>query len=211
MDKGGVTVELLAVRVDQPLTEGEERMLLPLLPPWRRERLLQTRRERWGEPLCAYALLGMTLNERYGWRTLPELAVTEQGKPFFPGAPEVQFSLSHTRGAALVGLSDRPVGVDVERLRPVRAAALRRTEGAASETDFFQTWVRREARCKLRGVGIAAMLHGEPPLAPEEHYREVTLFPGYVAGAAVLGSAPVVSARVIPLEELMAFVEQLCD
>lgn len=206
-----MTVELLAVRWDRPLTEDGERLLLSLLPPLRRERLLQTRWERRGEPLCAYGLLSMALWERYGWRTLPELAVTERGKPFFPGAPEVQFSLSHTRGAALVGLSAQPVGVDMERLRPVRVAALRRTEGAASETEFFQTWVRREARCKLRGDGIAAMLHSEPPFAPEEHYREVTLLPGYVAGAAVLGSAPVVSARVILLEELLAFAAQVCD
>lgn len=203
-----MTVELLAVRVDRPLTEGEEWLLLPLMPLARRERLTQTRRERWGEPLCAYGLLRMALWERYGWRTPPELAVTERGKPFFPGTPEVQFSLSHTRGAALAGLSARPVGVDVERLRPVRAAALRRTEGAASETEFFQTWVRREARCKLRGVGVGAMLHSEPPFAPEEHYREVTLFPGYVAGTAVFGSLPVVSARVVPLEDLLAFAAE---
>lgn len=206
-----MTVELLAVRVDRPLTEGEERLLLSLLPPQRRERLLQIRRERWGEPLCAYGVLGLALSERYGWQTLPELAVTEWCKPFFPGTPEVQFSLSHTRGAALAGLSDQPVGVDVERLRPVRAAALRRTEGAASETEFFQTWVRREARCKLRGVGVGAMLHSEPPFAPEEHYREVTLFPGYVAGTAVFGSLSVVSARVVPLEDLLAFAAQACD
>lgn len=203
--------ELWAVRLERPLTAGEEAVLLPLMPPARRERLTQTRRERRGEPLCAYGLLAMLLRERRGWRTLPEMAVTEQGRPFFPGAPEVRFSLSHTRGAALVGVSDRPVGADMERLRPVQAAALRRTAGAASETEFFQTWVRREARCKLRGVGVGAMLHSEPPFAPEEHYRELDLFPGYVAGAAVLDPVPVFSTRVVTLEELLAFAEQRCD
>lgn len=204
--------ELWAVRLERPLTAGEEAALLPLMPPARRERLLRAKqRERRWEPLCAYALLGLALSERYGWRTLPELAVTERGRPFFPGAPEVRFSLSHTGGAALAVVSDRPVGVDVERLRPVRAAALRRTEGAASEREFFQIWVRREARCKLRGVGVGTMLHGEPPFAPEERYRELELFPGYAAGAAVLDPEPVVSARVVPLEELLAFAEPLCD
>lgn len=204
--------ELRAVRLERSLTAEEEAVLLPLMPAERRERLLRVKQpERRGEPLCAYALLGLALSERYGWRTLPELAVTERGRPFFPGAPEVHFSLSHTGGAALAAVSDRPVGVDVERLRPVRAAALRRTEGAASETEFFQSWVRREARCKLRGVGVGTMLHGEPPFAPEERYRELELFPGYVAGMAVLDPAPVVSARVVTVAELLAFAEQLCD
>lgn len=200
--------ELWAVRLDRPLTAGEEAALLPLMPPARRERLTQTQRERRGEPLCAYGLLGLALRERCGWRALPEMAVTEQGRPFFPDAPEVRFSLSHTRGAALAGVSDRPVGVDVERLRPVRTAALRRTEGAASETEFFQTWVRREARCKLRGIGVGAMLHGEPPFAPEEHYRELELLPGYAAGAAVLDPAPVFSTRVVTVETLLTFAAE---
>lgn len=204
--------ELRAVRLERPLTAEEEAVLLPLMPAERRERLLRVKQpERRREPLCAYGLLAALLREQYGWRTLPELAVTEQGKPFFPGAPEVHFSLSHTGGAALAAVSDRPVGVDVERIRPIRERLLRQVAGTDSETEFFHTWVRREARCKLRGVGIAAMLRGEPPFAPEEHYRTPELFPGYVAGTAGFGSAPVVSARVVPLEELLAFVEQLCD
>lgn len=199
--------ELRAVRLERTLTAEEEAALLPLMPAERRERLLRVKQpERRWEPLCAYGLLAALLRERYGWRTIPEPDRAEGGKPFFHGAPEVHFSLSHTRGAALAAVSDRPVGVDVERLRPVRAAALRRTEGAALETEFFQIWVRREARCKLRGIGVGTMLHGEPPLAPEERYRELELFPGYVAGAALPGEDPALTVRVCTLEELLASV-----
>ena len=46
-------------------------------------------------------------------------AYTPHGKPYFPEHPDVHFNLSHTAGAVLVGLSDRPVGVDIEHIRPV--------------------------------------------------------------------------------------------
>lgn len=197
-------MELWAVRLDRALTERETEELLRLLPSQRRARLTG----RTEEPLCAYALLTLLLRRRWGWQTLSEPELTERGKPFFPDAPEVCFNISHTGGAALAAVSDRPVGVDVERIRPVRAAALRRVAGTESETEFFRLWVRREARTKLRGDGIAAMLRSEPPLLPQEHYRELSLFPGYAAGAAVFGAPPELRMRIWSLDELLTALRQ---
>jgi 4'-phosphopantetheinyl transferase len=176
-----MSTALWTVRLHRPLTDRETRALLALAPPERQTRVLRLRdADKRREPLCAYLLLRQALWERYRWRTLPKVETAPAGKPAFPAYPTVHFNLSHTDGAVLVGLSDRPVGVDIERLRPLP----RRQMAAAVLETYFQSWVRREARTKRTGAGITAMLRTETPMEPEEAYLPLSLFPGYAAGVA---------------------------
>lgn len=185
-----MSVALWAARLSRPLTEQEAETMLRLLPPERRERVLRIQREeRRREPLCAYFILRRALWEQYRWREFPEISRSPRGKPCFPAHPEVHFSLSHTDGAVLVGLSDQPLGVDIERIRPVGRRVMDRVGETGGEA-FFRAWVRREARGKRTGVGIGEMLRSEMPLRPGEFYHEVDVFPGYAAGAAGGDSAP---------------------
>ena len=69
------------------------------------------------ERQTAYELLALAVREVFSLDTLPEIAREEGGKPFFPGAPRICFNLSHSHGAAVCALHDRPSGVDVEKLR----------------------------------------------------------------------------------------------
>ena len=120
-------IELWAARLERPLTAEEDAAMLALLPPERRERLERLRQpEKRREPLCAYLILCRALWEQYRWRALPPIRTTSLGKPYFPDHPDVHFNLSHTAGAVLVALSDRPVGVDIERIRPVSPRTMRR-------------------------------------------------------------------------------------
>ena len=177
-----------------------------LLPAERRARLERMRNQALRrEPLCAYAMLRWALRERYGWRTLPEIRTAEGGKPGFADHPEVHFNISHTEGAVLVGLADRPVGADIERLRPVSPRLMSRMAGTTTEQAFFRLWVRREARTKRDGSGIGAMLRREPPMKEGEHYRELVLFPGYLAGSSVCcDEPPAWNIRSVTLDELLA-------
>lgn len=198
-----MSIELWAARLERPLTAEETEIMTALLPPERRERLLRQRAEARQEPLCAYFLLRRALKELYGWRELPEIALTDRGKPHFPQHPEVHFNLSHTAGAVLVGVAEEPLGVDIEHIRPVSQRTMRRLADVDTREDFFRSWVRREARTKRSGDGVATMLRGETPLLYGEVYYEVETFPGYAAGVAtsrgersgavrrlVLGGAP---------------------
>lgn len=84
-----------------------------------------------------------------------------------------EFSLSHVDGLALIGVSSAlPLGVDLERMRPVKMAARRLVEISAigaglsdkplpalgTERTFLQAWTRLEAFAKARGRGIAQTL-----------------------------------------------------
>ena len=178
-------IKLWAAELERPLTEEEAERLTALLPPGRRERLLRVKDPALRrEPLCAYLLLRLALRETYGWETLPDIVLLPQGKPCFPAHPNVHFNLSHTSGAVLVGVSDHPVGVDIERLRPMAPGALRRLAPGMEERDFFPCWVRREARAKLEGAHMDALLRTETPLREGEFYYPLETFPGYAAGVA---------------------------
>jgi len=85
----------------------------------------------------------------------------------------IEFSLAHIDGLALIGVSSKlPLGVDLERTRPVRMSARRLAEISAigaglsdkplpasgTERTFLQAWARLEAFAKARGRGLAQTL-----------------------------------------------------
>ena len=197
-------IDIWAARLERPLTEQECEAMMPLLPPERLERLLRLHpEEKRREPLCAYLMLRMALWEKYRWKNLPEIALAKVGKPYFPEYPHVQFNISHTTGAVLVALSDQPVGVDIEKIRPVSLRAMRRLVAAETEEEFFRSWVRREARSKRNGVGIGSMMRGEPPLQNGEYYYELDTFAGYAAGLATRSKDELGDIRKYSLDEML--------
>ena len=180
-----MAIGLWTARMERALTEREESAMMLLLPEDRRRRLMRVQKtEKRQEVLCAYTILQLALREQYGWRRIPEIELSSLGKPGFPEFPTVHFNLSHTTGAVLIGVSDEPIGVDIERIRPVSLRAMQRIAGASTEQEFFRSWVRREARTKRSGTGVSTMMRSETPLQYGEYYYELDTFPGYVAGVA---------------------------
>ena len=108
----------------------------------------------------AYRLLALALERELGLTPLPEIAREPGGKPFFPGRPDICFNLSHSHGAAVCALHDKPVGVDVEKLRP----APKRLAAGMEEGAFFRLWTAKEATVKRQGLGIGALMR---PLEPD--------------------------------------------
>lgn len=182
-------IELWTARMERPLSESEREAILPLLPPERRERLLRMKDvEKQREPLCAYLILCLALRQKCGWKGLPEVALSQMGKPYFPAYPDVHFNISHSSGAVLVGVSDRELGVDIERVRPVGQRMMVRVAQVSTEEAFFKSWVCREARAKRSGSGLGTIMRSESPLQPGEYYYELDTFPGYAAGLATRSS-----------------------
>ena len=176
-------VQIWMVRVDRELSERESAALTVRLPLERRKRLADEQPRQQVDALCAYGLLLALLRERYGWTALPPMERTGNGKPFFPGHPQVHFSISHTAGAAAVAVSDAPVGVDIQHIQtpPRRLAYL---TGLEEPEAFFRSWTQWEARAKRTGAGILDMVRRQPPLAPGEVCTEILAFPGYMAASA---------------------------
>lgn len=114
--------------------------------------------------------------------------LSDAGKPSLP-SDEVHFSIAHTGAAALIALSDRPVGVDIEttvrtvRIAPDRRARLIETAAAlnpgvllpADETArFLQAWVRLEAVAKATGEGLGPLLSRAGVFGPQNRVAAAT-------------------------------------
>ena len=189
-------------RLAASLSTGEQRRLSGYRLAADRERLLLGRGG-------LRRLLGLWLG------VAPEavpLTTGAHGKPHCPGGPA--FNLSHSGELILLALhASRPVGVDVERLRPAldwRAIAgrmLPERERRALETlpeaerpeAFLAAWCRLEARLKARGDGLAGLerLRGEPEAAPQsassaatERVWDVAVPTGYRAAVALASRTP---------------------
>ncbi|MCT9011173.1 4'-phosphopantetheinyl transferase family protein [Streptomyces rhizosphaerihabitans] len=149
------------------------------------------------------------------------------GRPVLSGAgPDApHFSLSHSRGAVLVGVARAPVGVDVERLpRPERVdvcrsalhpweqrelAALRAPDQPAR---FARLWARKEAYLKGTGVGVGGWTSevylgeggpGAPPRPDDWSVVDVPSGPGHAAAVAMKGAASRTTVYRLPPEAVL--------
>ena len=113
----------------------------------------------------AYDLLERAARLHWGWDRLPEMAREERGKPYFPGAPQYHFNLSHSGPFALCALSDRPVGVDIQVVRPAWSPKLVDRSCTPEERswlaalgdrpeDFAALWACKESMGKESGYGL---------------------------------------------------------
>ncbi|MGW0499684.1 4'-phosphopantetheinyl transferase family protein [Streptomyces sp. NPDC003007] len=141
------------------------------------------------------------------------------GRPVLDGS-DVHFSLSHSRGAALIGVALAPVGVDVEPLpRPERVEvclpALHPDERRELEEHaprdrpalFARVWARKEAYLKGTGVGVGGWM-SDVYLGDEEAHTparpaswtvvDVPCGGGHAAAAAIRGPAPRQTVRRLP-------------
>jgi len=96
-----------------------------------------------------------------------------RGKPCLVDPAGIGFNLAHTGDLMLLAVTPGvPVGVDIERVRRLKAAQdiarrfftgreagwLRAFEGAAVDRAFFRLWTRKEAVLKATGEGISSGL-----------------------------------------------------
>lgn len=157
----------------------------------------------WGVSLLAYAV-------RAVWGiALPETAELPGGKPYFPACPQLHFSVSHTRTAALVAVSVAPVGADVEQVRPLHPAMARRLAQAdCGDLQPFELWTLRESWFKLTGAGDLRTIpfrRAAGVLVPPEAGALCRVYdgiPGCMAAVCSLAERPPERLQFVPPREI---------
>ena len=170
------------------------------LPPDEQERAAAFLREQDGRRWAASRWALRRVLGRYLDRPPAEveLELGENGKPRLRNR-DLEFNLSHSEGLALVAVADRPVGVDVEAIRPGRdvlalaqralpageSEAVRAASPEERERAFYRAWARHEARLKCLGTGLGAPAREAPVTVVP-----LDLAPGYAAAVAAAGAEP---------------------
>lgn len=87
------------------------------------------------------------------------------------------FSLSHSHGVLMLGISHSEIGVDIEKIRPVNYEKFSFME-ADGERDFFRKWTERESYLKFTGAGLKEF---RQPIPDDAHFEHFDVFDGYDA------------------------------
>lgn len=152
------------------LTQDDYDRLLEGLSASRRARICRLRKEEdRRRSLAGEGLAKALLQQHFGMEHIA-LESAPNGRPFVPG-DEVFLSIGHCEDLVVCAVSQTPVGIDIERIRPfdLRAAELicvpQELEyvqnGKALNKDdptqlqrFFEIWTAKEAWFKQQGTGI---------------------------------------------------------
>jgi len=103
------------------------------------------------------------------------------GKPALAGRTGPRFNVSHSDRYALIAVAEADVGVDIERIRPLKdmdrlaervfsdreRQALATVPAEVRAEAFFAGWTRKEAYIKARGGGIGLLGAIEVSLTPD--------------------------------------------
>ena len=147
------------------------------LPRWRRRRLERLRYAPAREASLGAGLLWRYVMEHRGVDPEEPVRFLQAGKPVFAQREDVHFSLSHSGPYAMCAISDRPVGADIQQIKPVHLSIARRfhfrerdwlAEQPQAEQlrAFFRIWTRKEAwvkavsRDQLLGLDDEDVIHG---------------------------------------------------
>lgn len=131
------------------------------------------------ESIAAYRLLAQIGRENAVPDILSRLSF-DGGRPATDG---IYVSLSHAGGLVAAAIADRPVGIDVEPVRPLprmealaaryfseeENAALCAVPSAEKEETFFRIFTKKEAYAKANGISLAETVRRDlsayPPYA----------------------------------------------
>ncbi|MBQ3133068.1 MAG: 4'-phosphopantetheinyl transferase superfamily protein [Clostridia bacterium] len=144
------------------MTESDYENWLALIEPPKRARIMRMRqiadRRR---SVCADRLVRELVARFCGCDVSSvKLDTTDRGKPFVVGKA-VEISISHSGERVLCAVSDRPIGADIQQIKLLRPAMIRRvcsekeqTYVDGDEAKFFEIWCYKEAVFKCRGTGL---------------------------------------------------------
>ena len=95
-------------------------------------------------------------------------AADRYNKPYIIGYPSFHFNISHTKSAIAISVSNRAVGVDIERVGTCDLHIVKRffTDNERNyilnsrdrDKAFYEVWTRKEAYVKWKGIGLTVPL-----------------------------------------------------
>lgn len=125
-----------------------------------------------GLKLLSYALsdyAGISMTEK---ELTADIQKETHGKPFLKSHKNICYNISHCKDMVACGISDSPIGVDLEAIDSFLESILRRTltpaekdflnqmsvDEASRQEWFFRFWTLKESYIKHSGIGLTKPL-----------------------------------------------------
>ena len=107
--------------------------------------------------------------------------INEFGKPI---SDSCYFNISHSKGAVVFVKDEVPIGVDIEKIRPVEdnlidyISSKEEKEYIVDETSFFEIWTNKESLTKAMGTGIKEKIKEIPglPTNDKKKYKDKVFY-----------------------------------
>lgn len=114
--------------------------------------------------IITYLMLQYALRECYGI-TVFRMKTGKYGKPYLSEYPHIHFNISHCKEGCAVAVADRPIGVDIQEIRPFSWSVakyvcshseLEQLEKCVDrESCFTKMWTIKESYIKMIGQGLS--------------------------------------------------------
>ena len=152
-------------------SESDIQGLYARLSPSRKTRIDRLRRPEDKRRSLAAELLVYDLLKKHGNISTAQLHCHDNGQPYLSGC-KLSVSISHSEDVVACAISETPVGIDIERIRPIDLRMCRLVclpeeleyvspppaEGVCHDEEilrrFFEIWTAKEAYFKKCGTGI---------------------------------------------------------
>ena len=132
--------------------------------------------------ICADMLIRKLAKEHFGMdeKSLM-LSADEKGKPFIKDG-HCHVSISHSGEAVLCGISEHPIGVDIEKIAPIPQKIAQKVGlNFDSEEQFYRYWTAAESYGKLYGKGVWWALKQDFYADDTCRFEQVPCPNGYIA------------------------------
>jgi 4'-phosphopantetheinyl transferase len=182
--------KVIALIIDRDLTAEEYTALSSLVSPDKRA-VLERRRNR---RAAQNSLLGDILVRRELCRLTGLknedlcFAVNEHQKPFLKDRPDIHYNLSHSGNIIVAAFDSKPIGIDVEIIKPVSYQITRKVFDAEEQKHFetlsdreklvyfYTIWTMKEAYLKKEGLGLSLPMQSFDVFAlPHEKFFTILL------------------------------------
>lgn len=165
-------LEIYAVKLEEEIENDVFEGIFSCIPPEKQNRIKRFRRfEDAHRAVIAEALIRSIIISVLGFKNEDmEFKTNEYGKSYLTGADNFHYNLSHSGEYVVCAISNKPVGIDIERIKDIKydiaerffskeeVQSLLLVDEKLRLERFFDLWTLKESYIKADGRGLSIPL-----------------------------------------------------
>lgn len=162
-----MTPHICIIKNDIPIGSAAFQFLLQFVAPEKAERILRQKVKQNADNMLVGAVLAqyMLLKTFHIPFSAQYISCGPHGKPYLRDHPDAHFNISHSGRFVACAVSHRPIGVDIQQIRPYRSNMVKRVctpeellrieASPDPSAEFTKLWTQKEAYLKMLGTGFS--------------------------------------------------------